>query len=74
MFCEPPASDDDVIVASKWGDLKGYPRVVVSVLEQKGRGEEFSCSFDLLSCVVLDGPFIFSFGDWYLLLFHQGKR
>ena len=33
VFCEPPAGDDDVIVTGKGGDLEGYPRVVVSMLE-----------------------------------------
>ena len=74
MFREPPARNDDVVVASEGGDLEGYPRVVVSMLEQERGSEEFSCPYDFLSRVVLYGPFGLSFGDWYLLLFDQGER
>ena len=73
MFCNPPAGDDDVVVASKGGDLEGYPRVVVSILEQERGGEEFSCPCNFLSCVVLYGPFVLSFGNWYLLSLDQGE-
>ena len=71
MFCEPPVGDDDVIVAGEGGDLEGYPGVVVSVLEEEGGCEEFSCSWHLLSRVVLDGPFGFPFCDWYLVSFYH---
>ena len=73
MFCEPPARDDDVVVTSEGGDLEGYPRIVVSMLEQERGGEEFPCSCDFLSHVVLYGPFAVPFGDWYLFLLDQGK-
>jgi hypothetical protein len=64
MFGDPPEREKEIHLWFHWRDFEGFPREVVSVLEEHRACIKLSGSFNSLAGVVLDRERLFVLEEW----------